>query len=490
VRSLRYTSRMVALLSIISLVAIVLVGVLNGFAYHSLLTGPIDLLIENRNYLLYGVLVRLIISLTGVWIAILLYPIIREQSRATSLCFIYLSITTCISLMLSALIYMHVYLHAQGIIGVSNQNPDSLRSVADLALKMHLYSDNISIVTSLASSLLLCYSMFQSRIIPRYLSVCGFVGYICASLGELLTKTDIVSATSGVAFLLWTPNLLWTFIAFPLWLLIMGFNPPTNQSCREDASFLSMKGRDQTHMLRGKRMEEGQVRPYKSIGRMVGILSILSLPILVLEIVFECLVYYAQSKDTMKLLIEHSGYLLVGVLSLAILSLILLWIIFLLYPLVKEQSRAIALYFIYFTIAECISLLFIAFIYLYVYLHAQGAMGVSNQSNDSLRSVVDLALTMRQYAYYIASATSVPSGLLLCYSMFQSRIVPRFFSVWGFVGYACGLLGGLLAIIDVAQTRLDAVLLLYTPGMLFALIIFPLWLIIKGFNAPANQSYS
>jgi hypothetical protein len=229
------------------------------------------------------------------------------------------------------------------------------------------------------------------------------------------------------------------------------------------------------------------MRSYKSIGRMVGTLYVISLPILVLEIVFECLVDYAQSKDTIKLLAEHSGYLLVGVLSLAILSLMLAWTMFLLYPLIKEQRRSIALYFIYFTIAECVSFLFIVFIYLYVYLHTQGIIGVSNQSHDSLRSVVDLALTMKQYAYYIASATSVPSGLLLWYSMFQSRIVPRFFSVWGFVGYACGLLGGLLAITDVAQTRLDAVLLLYTPGILFALIVFPLWLIIKGFNPPAPQ---
>jgi hypothetical protein len=474
---------MVGTLIIIAIAAMTL----NFFIAEQLLNGQIKLLIENINHLIAGILLQAIASFIVVWVALLLYPIIRHQNRITAMSYACLMSFEGISLLLGALASLYVYAHVKGIIGISNQSLDSLQSAVDLALKIKLYVGHIAKTTALASSLLLCYSMFQSRIIPRYLSVFGFVGYICTSLSELLTTNGILHTKLGAAFLLSAPATLWEFIAFPLWLLIMGFNPPTNQSCREDAYFLSMKGRDQTNMQRGKILEEGQERSYRSIGKMVGALTFISSITLALGIAASTTTYQFLLKNSMLFSTDSSAALLASVLLLLISSFIIAWITFLLYPLIKEQSRTIALCFTYFTIAACLPLLFIAFADLYIYSYVQGAIGASNQNLDSLRSGVDLALRMKMHANHIASVTFGVLGLFLSYSMFQSRIIPKYLAAWGFGGYVCALLGGLLTLTDVAHTTPVAVILLCTPNLLWAFIAFPLWLLIKGFNPPTPQ---
>jgi ABC-type phosphate/phosphonate transport system permease subunit len=73
-------------------------------------------------------------------------------------------------------------------------------------------------------------------------------------------------------------------------------------------------------------------------------------------------------------------------------------------------------------------------------------------------------------------------SFLLCYVLYRARLVPRFLSVIGFVGYA-----GLLTSSCLAIAGHDAGAALYIPGAIFE-IVLPLWLLIKGFNDRAEKS--
>jgi hypothetical protein len=76
-------------------------------------------------------------------------------------------------------------------------------------------------------------------------------------------------------------------------------------------------------------------------------------------------------------------------------------------------------------------------------------------------------------------------GLVLTYLLYVSRLVPRAIAVLGITGYGSLLLGVPLDLLGVLDLDAGLGLVLFAPGALFELVLLPVWLIAKGFSAPA-----
>jgi hypothetical protein len=74
--------------------------------------------------------------------------------------------------------------------------------------------------------------------------------------------------------------------------------------------------------------------------------------------------------------------------------------------------------------------------------------------------------------------------LMLCYTLYRAKLVPRLVAVWGLVGYAIILCGSLLEVLGFNLLTIHAI-----PGGLWELFI-GVWLIVKGFNPSAFASES
>lgn len=74
------------------------------------------------------------------------------------------------------------------------------------------------------------------------------------------------------------------------------------------------------------------------------------------------------------------------------------------------------------------------------------------------------------------------SAVILSIIFFRTNLVPRWLSVWKFVGGVLLLIQGLLVIFDVATPTLEATL--FIPIAVNEMIL-AVWLITKGFNASA-----
>lgn len=70
---------------------------------------------------------------------------------------------------------------------------------------------------------------------------------------------------------------------------------------------------------------------------------------------------------------------------------------------------------------------------------------------------------------------------MFSYLLFQSKLIPRYFSGLGIIGYAMLLLGVVLDMFNIFNINDGAGMLIYLPGGLFELFL-PIWLFIKGFN--------
>jgi hypothetical protein len=100
--------------------------------------------------------------------------------------------------------------------------------------------------------------------------------------------------------------------------------------------------------------------------------------------------------------------------------------------------------------------------------------GAANTSN--FETIGTLLKKGGFYAYQIGMAIWGFGGLLLCYVLYISKLVPRFFSVWGFIGYIIFIAGTILELFGYIVG-----ILLSIPGGLFE-ISLSVWLIIKGFK--------
>jgi hypothetical protein len=74
------------------------------------------------------------------------------------------------------------------------------------------------------------------------------------------------------------------------------------------------------------------------------------------------------------------------------------------------------------------------------------------------------------------------TGFLLCYTLYRARLIPRWLSVWGLVGYAI-IFAGMVS--EMMGSGLG--LVSSYPGGLWEMFVGG-WLIVKGFNSSAFVS--
>jgi Domain of unknown function (DUF4386) len=155
----------------------------------------------------------------------------------------------------------------------------------------------------------------------------------------------------------------------------------------------------------------------------------------------------------------------------------------LMFPILKQHnSERIAVGYLGFRIMDG---LIIAIMVLFVlvqipigseYLNA----GASDAS--SLQALSTVFMQAQLDAYNIAMITLGISGLILCYSFYKSKLVPRILAVWGLVGYAVILCGSVVEVLGFNLLTIHAI-----PGGLWEVFI-GVWLIVKGFNPSAFVS--
>ena len=116
--------------------------------------------------------------------------------------------------------------------------------------------------------------------------------------------------------------------------------------------------------------------------------------------------------------------------------------------------------------------------------------------------VVECLVSAACGVYLLAASQVVPNhllwvyvptgvgGIVLCYLLLVSRLVPRPIALLGLVGYASLTLGVPLDLLGVLDMSAGAGMLLVVPGGLFELVFLPAWLIAKGFRplpSPADS---
>jgi hypothetical protein len=147
-----------------------------------------------------GVLLEFINSAAVVGIGVLLFLILRRYSEGMALGYAGSRIIESVLLLVGA-----------------------LSALLLLTLRWHDLTFQMAMIALGVGSILLCYVLYKFRLVPRALSVLGFVGYIAIFAYGLL---EIFAQNIGfIGSVLFAPGAIFE-IAFPLWLIVKGFNEP------------------------------------------------------------------------------------------------------------------------------------------------------------------------------------------------------------------------------------------------------------------------
>jgi len=156
----------------------------------------------------------------------------------------------------------------------------------------------------------------------------------------------------------------------------------------------------------------------------------------------------------------------------------------LLFPVLKPHNERIAIGYL---AARIMDAVFIAIMVIFILLQIPlGNAYVNAAAADTfyLQALGTLFKQGQLYAYSIGMSTLGVSGLMLCYTLYKAKLVPRVLAVWGLVGYAIIFVGMVSEIMGSGLGLASSL-----PGGLWELFI-GVWLIAKGFNAPAMVSAS
>jgi hypothetical protein len=150
----------------------------------------------------------------------------------------------------------------------------------------------------------------------------------------------------------------------------------------------------------------------------------------------------------------------------------------LLFPILRKYNEAIALGYAGTRIIECLLLLVAGISALALIPLSQEYVQAGAPDASYFQELGTLLVAQSGLAFQIAMIALGLGSIPFCYLLYRSRLIPRAIAALGLIGYAALLIGGLLELFGLNLSMIH-----YAPGGLFELI-FPIWLIVKGFNSP------
>lgn len=142
------------------------------------------------------------------------------------------------------------------------------------------------------------------------------------------------------------------------------------------------------------------------------------------------------------------------------------------FPILERHGKRTALAYLAAMIVEVILLnVGVISLLMLVPLSSQHGLGIGVAN-----ALGSLAVQSNTMAYQVAEMTLGVGGVLLCWLLFRTRLIPRFLAGWGVFGYAILLMGFIGALFGFPFS-----LILSIPGGLFE-VVLGVWLLTKGFQ--------
>lgn len=182
----RNTARIVGALFIITMIG----GMVNAYLVDSLLFASLADVFPKRMNILIGSLLMLIMSTGIVGIAILLFPILNQYNNAIAVTYVSFRSMECVFLLVGVIVSLVFIPLSEEYIKAGAPGQSHFQAIAMVALKVRDSAYQIAMLILGIGSLMFCYLLFQTKLVPRFISVVGLIGYTSLSRIRLCPETS------------------------------------------------------------------------------------------------------------------------------------------------------------------------------------------------------------------------------------------------------------------------------------------------------------
>ncbi len=160
---------------------------------------------------------------------------------------------------------------------------------------------------------------------------------------------------------------------------------------------------------------------------------------------------------------------------------------FMMFPIFRKHNEALALGYVVFRIIESVILIVGSISLLSILTLSQEFVKAGAPDASYFLTSGALLLAARDWSILLGVNIIFPIGALIFnFYLYQSKLVPRWLSGWGFIGAILLLVRGASLL---ATFGFDQFVLLTLPIWVQEMV-FAVWLIVKGFNSSAIASSS
>jgi len=193
--------------------------------------GPIldapDYLIKvsaNENQVIIGALFKLIMAVACAGIAIWLYPILKKHNEALALGYVGARIIEGVLYIVAVIGLLSLLTLSQEFVKAGAPDASHFQALGTLLLAASDWAFMLGITVFGLGALMLYYLLYQSKLIPRWLSVWGLIGAPLMLAGGLLGMFGSLTETSVLGTFIFLPIAV-NEMVLAVWLIVKGFNP-------------------------------------------------------------------------------------------------------------------------------------------------------------------------------------------------------------------------------------------------------------------------
>jgi len=206
-----------------------ILGTISGILSR-VITGPIqsapDLLVSisaNGNQITLGAIFVLMMGLALSMIPVIAYPVLRKHDEILALGYVVFRGALEGVYYMAIVVSWLLLLPLSQVYQAGSSDASNLRVLANVLLEAKEIAV-FGMVVFCLGGLLFYYVLFQSRLVPQWLSGWGFIALILGFVAGMLAMFGFFGPTSTISDVLQIPIFLQEMV-LAVWLIVKGFNP-------------------------------------------------------------------------------------------------------------------------------------------------------------------------------------------------------------------------------------------------------------------------
>ena len=186
----------------------------------SILEAPnyLVVVIENKPRFIFCILLMLVNSGAVVGIGVFMHSFLKQYNGKIAIGYLCARVIESIVLIVGVVGLLSLTLLSERVPNAGVSEQFTLQTLGSLAIKTNYFAYQIAMFTLGTGSLGLCYSLFKTLVLPKFLSAWGFIGYAALATGAVLELFGF-----PVGLTLSIPGGLFE-IFLPFWLFTKGFH--------------------------------------------------------------------------------------------------------------------------------------------------------------------------------------------------------------------------------------------------------------------------